>query len=95
MNQIEIKKLNDFPLAAFEVTVKSAAMTKHRVTLAREYYEELTAGAVPPETLVETSFAFLLAREPNTSILSEFNLTVISSYFPSYEREMKREFGTF
>jgi hypothetical protein len=64
----------------------------HRVTLTKEYYEKLTAGAVTAEELVEKSFEFLLAREPNTSILSEFDLTVISIYFPAFEREMKNKF---
>lgn len=92
MTQIEIKKLKDFPESKFEVTVRSNTVTKHKVTLTQEYYEKLTAGAVPTEELIEKSFEFLLALEPNTSILSEFNLTVISKYFPGYEREMKGKF---
>jgi hypothetical protein len=92
MAQIEVKKLADFPQAAFEVTVRSNTVTKHKVTLTKEYYEKLTGGAVSPEELVEKSFAFLLAREPNTSILSAFNLTVISGYFPAYEQEIRSIF---
>jgi hypothetical protein len=38
---------------------------------------------------VEESFRFLLEREPKESILRRFNLTVISRYFPEYEREIK------
>jgi hypothetical protein len=89
MTQIEIKKLEHLPQGKFEVTVRGNTVTKHKVTLTREYYEKLTAGAVPAEELIEKSFEFLLAREPNTSILSEFNLTVISKYFSGYEQEMK------
>lgn len=92
MTQIEIKKLTDFPEAEFEVIVRGSTVTKHKVTLAREYYEKLTVSAVSPEELIEASFAFLLAREPNTSILSEFNLTVISKYFPDYEQEIIDKF---
>ena len=40
----------------------------------------------PVEQLVEESFDFLLQREPKESILSEFDLSVISRYFPDYER---------
>jgi len=36
---------------------------------------------------VRRSFAFLLAREPNTSILREFSLGTIEQYFPEYARE--------
>ena len=92
MANIEIKKLEDFPQSKFEVTVHGERVTQHEVTVTREYYETLTAGAVSAEELVKTSFAFLLAREPNTSILAAFDLTVISSYFPEYEREIKRKF---
>jgi hypothetical protein len=39
-------------------------------------------------SLVEASFDFLLEREPQESILREFDLIVIGRYFPDYEREM-------
>jgi len=92
MTQIEIKKLKDFPESKFEVTVNNNPITKHKVTVAEAYYKQLTSGAASPEELVEKSFEFLLAREPNTSILSEFNLRVISRYFPEYERDIKSKF---
>lgn len=40
--------------------------------------------------LVRRSFEFLLAREPATSILRRFDLSVIQSYFPEYDREFRR-----
>ena len=40
--------------------------------------------------LLEESFRFLLEREPKESILRSFDLTVISRYFPEYEREIKK-----
>jgi hypothetical protein len=39
---------------------------------------------------VRKSFLFLLEREPKESILRSFDLTVISRYFPEYEREITR-----
>jgi hypothetical protein len=95
MTQIETTKIDDFPQAVFDVTVSGNPDTAHRVTLTRDYYEQLTASAVTAEELVEESFKFLLAREPNTSILSEFDLTSISSYFPAFEQEMKNKFRSF
>ena len=92
MEQIEIQRIDDFPQATFDVTVRSNSVTTHRVTLTRDYYEKLTAGAVTADELVEESFAFLLVRESNTSILSEFDLKVIETYFPGYEREMQGKF---
>jgi hypothetical protein len=92
MTQIETTKIDDFPQAVFDVTVSGNPDTAHRVTLTRDYYEQLTAGAVTAEELVEESFKFLLAHEPNTSILSAFDLTLISKYFPDYEPEIKSKF---
>jgi hypothetical protein len=43
--------------------------------------------------VVRESFAFLLEREPNTSILGEFSLDVISRYFPEYSQELPDRLG--
>lgn len=40
--------------------------------------------------LVAASFRFLLDREPKESILSRFDLGVISRYFPEYDSEIAR-----
>ncbi|NIR50953.1 hypothetical protein GWO43_20240 [candidate division KSB1 bacterium] len=84
---IKINKIDD---STFEVTVEERTTTTHRVTVKPDYYEKLTEGRVPAETLVEKSFEFLLDRESNTSILSSFDLPVIGQYFPEYEREIKK-----
>ena len=73
----------------FKVTVTAGTTTTHTVTVSPDVYEKLTGGAVPAETLVEKSFEFLLARESNTSILSRFDLPVISRYFPEYESKIR------
>ena len=41
------------------------------------------------EDLVRRSFEFLLRREPATSILRTFDLSVIQTYFPEYDDELK------
>ena len=94
MKQIEIKRSSDLPNSKFEVTIRDSRLTSHIVTLSQDYYEKLTAGSVSADELIEASFEFLLAREPNTSILPEFDLKVISDYFPAYEREMKSRYRT-
>lgn len=58
--------------------------TRHEVTVRREDRDRL-APNVGPERLVEASFAFLLEREPRTSILRAFDLTEIGRYFPGYD----------
>ena len=70
----------------FVVTVNAANPTTHVVTLEPEYYEKLTGGKVTPEMLIVKSFEFLLEHESNTSILSSFDLPLISRYFPQYEK---------
>jgi hypothetical protein len=70
----------------YQVTVESDSTTQHRVSLAPDYWQKLTHGRVPVETLIQKSFEFLLERESNTSILGSFDLPVIQRYFPEYER---------
>jgi hypothetical protein len=41
------------------------------------------------EDLVRRSFDFLLEREPPSSILPRFDLSVIQRYFPEYDQELK------
>lgn len=79
------------PDGRYRVTVSERGeQTTHLVTLQLDYYEKLTAGKMPPEELIRRSFEFLLARESKESILETFDLTVISRYFPEYERAMAR-----
>lgn len=87
---IDVRKIDD---TTFEVTVESSTTTTHRVTVSPDYHRELTDGDASPEKLVEESFEFLLEREPNTSILSSFDLPVIGRYFPEYEDEIRKRVG--
>ena len=82
------------PLSAnkFEITVNKKLITKHTVLLTDEYYDILTKKKISKKRLLEYSFQFLLDREPNTSILSFFELNIISKYFPEYENEIKNLF---
>ena len=81
---IVVEKLND---QEFTVTVEEGtSKTQHKVTLDQKYYQQLTKGKITKEQLISKSFEFLLKREPRESILSQFNLKVISRYFSEYER---------
>lgn len=70
--------------------------TRHTVTVSAADVERWGRGdadAGPDlvvEDLVRRSFDFLLAREPATSILRSFDLSVIERYFPEYDREFTR-----
>ena len=48
------------------------------------------ANAGDAERLIRETFAFLLEREPRSSILSRFDLTVVERYFPQYPAEIRR-----
>jgi hypothetical protein len=75
----------------FRVVVTGGATpTTHRVTVPPGYLEELGVPQAAPEAVVRESFAFLLEREPPTSILSEFDLPEIARFFPSYSTELPR-----
>jgi len=83
---ILIKELSD---EEFQVTVNATNSTSHNVTLTDDTNQNLTNGKVSKKQLIEFSFKFLLEREPNTSILSSFELSVISGYFPEYIKTVK------
>ena len=86
--KIEVKKIDK---SQFRVRViEAGSETSHSVTVSQNDYARLTDGKVEPEELVRRSFEFLLEREPKESILARFDLSVISSYFTEYEREIKR-----
>lgn len=70
----------------FEVSVGGRSPTTHRVIASDEYIRSLTGGRATGDELVRKSFEFLLEREPNTSILRDFELPVIQQYFPEYEQ---------
>lgn len=73
----------------YEVAVTAKMPTTHLVTVDPEYATRLTGGIFSTEHLVSRSFDFLLQREPNTSILRNFNLKVIGQYFTEYERVIR------
>jgi hypothetical protein len=70
-----------------EVTVQGPPTTTHRVRVSSAERERYRGSDVAD--LVKRSFEFLLAREPNTSILREFDLSTIERYFPEYAREIR------
>ena len=68
----------------FEITVKADQLTKHVVSVTDQMLLNLTTNKISKEELLNFSFNFLLDREPNTSILSKFDIIIISKYFPEY-----------
>ena len=84
---VSIKKLSD---DVFEVTVAKTSTTTHTVTVTDQSLSDLSDSNVTKTQLLEFSFRFLFEREPNTSILSSFDINVISRYFSDYKDEVRR-----
>jgi hypothetical protein len=83
MAEIKVLQLDE---TTFQVTVSDNSTTTHEVIVLADYALKLTAGKITTAQLIKKSFEFLLEREPNTSILRSFDLSVIARYFPEYER---------
>ena len=73
------------------VVAHSGARTEHVVTVSGASLARWAAGSTEEdvEDLVRRSFEFLLDREPPTSILRRFELSVIETYFPEYDELMR------
>ena len=86
MSELKIKQLsNDL----YEVSVFASQTTAHKVTVTDKIHLKLTNNKLTKSQLLEKSFEFLLKREPNTSILFEFEIQVISNYFGEYEDHVR------
>lgn len=89
IDMIEVRRTGEGDSLEFEVVVREGrGETRHHVTMSQETCERLTAGKHTPERCLEAAFRFLLGREPKESILSRFDVLVISRYFPEFEREL-------
>jgi hypothetical protein len=74
-------------LSKFSVRVTDDESTSdHAVTLSGADWDRLGSGYRSPEVFVEACFTFLLQREPKEQILTSFDVSQISGYFPDFER---------
>lgn len=81
---IIVRQTGDREPLAFRVELDG---TPFDVTLARGDLDRLADGRSAAE-VVTAAFQFLLDREPKEAILRTFDLSVISRYFPAFEREL-------
>lgn len=77
----------------FKIIVKANQITKHVVYVTDEMLFNLTKNKISKKELLNFSFNFLLKRETNTSILSSFDITVISKYFPEYPKKVSNKYN--
>jgi hypothetical protein len=88
VSAVSVRRIAEGEPLVFEARVSDGkSETRHRVTLARADFERLRNGA-EAERLIEAAFRFLLDREPKESILARFDVSVISHYFPDFERKL-------
>lgn len=93
MSEVTILKTMENP-SSWECTVRITeddTATEHLVTVPLPTYLRLTGKQSNVEKLVTKSFEFLLEREPKESILREFTLDVIGSYFPEWEQTIVKQ----
>ena len=62
--------------------------TSHRVIVPPSLLDDWGLEDTDSEAVVRESFAFLMEREPASSILPEFSLAIIPRYFPEYRDEL-------
>lgn len=76
-------------LSKFSVRVTDDDSTSsHMVTLSGADWDRLGTGYRSPEMFVEACFTFLLQRESKEQILTSFDVSQISGYFPDFERQI-------
>jgi hypothetical protein len=82
---MEVRQIVEDGRGEFVFGVVLPENNKYVTWFSRDYYQKLTGGKISAEELVKKSFEFLLAHESSSSILPEFNLSVIAHYFSDYE----------
>ena len=93
-HQVTVEEIEKGEAAKYRVTVAGGGgRTQHIVSVEGSYRDRLVGKNISAEQLVAKSFEFLLEREPKESILGQFDLRVISRYFPEYEKEIRAVFG--
>lgn len=90
---ITVKTVSTGNPLRFSVSIREVdGETRHDVTMSTGTYDRLSSGKHPPEQVIKAAFGFLLDHEPKESILGEFDVTVISRYFPDFEKRIGKYF---
>lgn len=88
---IEVRRTAQTDPLQFDVVVGDDRGRQHyQVSLSRADWARLTGEAYEPEDCIRAAFNFLLAHEPRESILRRFDVSVIPSYFPEFEKQLPR-----
>ena len=86
---INIKQDESTDPMVFDVTIEeNNGTTQHRVLMSLADYNNIFNKIHDPVTCIDAAFRFLLERESKESILSRFDIKVISNYFPEFAQEI-------
>ncbi|MBF0622688.1 MAG: hypothetical protein HQL54_12245 [Magnetococcales bacterium] len=95
MFDITVKKVESKSgqLMQFDV-VGNALAGKHTVTVDHAYFVQLTGvgGSISEEQFMKAIFMFLLDREPPSAIMTAFDISIISRYFPEFDQKISDYF---
>ena len=81
-------KISQLSNDIFEVVVVGDTTTCHEVIVTDKVLLELTNNLVSKKDLLDFSFNFLLRKEPNTSIMTSFEISIIGQFFTEYKNEV-------
>ena len=70
------------------ITTDDGRQTSHRVWVPPAILTDLGLSEAQEPVLVRASMAYLLEREPASSILPQFGLDEIARFFPNYPTEI-------
>jgi hypothetical protein len=70
------------------ITGDDGQQTSHRVWVPPAMLTDLGLSEAQEPVLVRASMAYLLEREPGSSILPQFGLDEIARFFPNYPTEI-------
>ena len=74
----------------FDVTLnESTNPSFYKVSMDKDFLTRIGAD-FHPEKVVEKSFEFLLEKEPKERILQEFDIVMISHYYPEFISELSK-----
>jgi hypothetical protein len=86
---IHVRQISHNDPLEFDIEIREPdGTTRHRVIKEDAYYERLTKKVFSESRFIEATFQFLLDREPREAILESFDVSIISRYFPEFERRI-------
>jgi hypothetical protein len=88
--EIEVSPVVPGETSEFRIRVtEGGSATEHEVTVTDADLHRLAPNHLSAQDFVRACFEFLLAREPKEQILPRFDVSVISRYFPEFEKEIR------